>query len=327
MQKTFYKPSKLPTKQLFKTLLTFCTHKDKSMRKSPFYASNKGGEAFLKSLFAICVIFATASLYALDIPKQSGEWVYFKDEVPGVFIGVLSYDDSTIQARLAGKEKLALYLKIDTSKGYLDFSGERIESEKKAEDAQLINHLHEVLWSLDKIAEGFVVARGKTLSATDRTFEQFPGFEKLTPKKHSFRRNKKAQPLEITLDDTCLVLDGDWVAIAENCWALGNVANITTAKAQGPANDELVARLTESSDGTYKNLSTAKITKTQGYKLSIEVYDSKTNALMINFMRLTPSVKGEGFFFFSMAVMKDVYEKNRKYFDAIESSFSILELP
>lgn len=281
----------------------------------------------MRRAILVGVALTFASLWALEIPKESGEWVYFRDEEAGSYIGILSYDDSTIQARSVGKSKLALYLTLDYSKGYLDFSGERIESEKKAEDAALINHIHEVLWALGDVAEGFVVSRGQLLSSEDKSFEEFPGFEKLAPKKHTFRRNKKAQKVDIDLGEESLILDEEWVAIAQNCWALGAVANLTTAKVDGAPSEYLIKKLTESSDGAYKNLATLKVTKSPNYRLAIEVYDKATNALMYNVIKLIPTKAGDNFFFYSITVMADVYNKNKKYFDAIENSYTIMELP
>lgn len=93
------------------------------------------------------------------LQDNSGEYVYYKDNTftRESYIGILYYDDATLQLRYAApkskkdnlpEKQIALLVSIDPEKEYLDMKGERILTTilPNKEDTDIVNYLHDILY-------------------------------------------------------------------------------------------------------------------------------------------------------------------------------------
>jgi len=123
----------------------------------------------MKKLFLSLLLVATSfmAVFALPgfqtfIPNNSGEYVYYKDSTftRESYIGILFYDDSTLQLRYAApkskelqlpEKEIAILVSINPEKDYIDMTGERIITKTmfNEEDTDIINYLHDILYEFD----------------------------------------------------------------------------------------------------------------------------------------------------------------------------------
>ena len=131
------------------------------------------------------------------IPDQSGQFVYYKDSTfeRESYFGIVYYDDSTYGLRyfapaqtkstpLLPAKDVSILVTLDPAKNYVDLTGERILSGTTAEDTELINYLHDMLYELTSRRQkaGNVTA----MISIPQKFEQFGGdvtvtFDPLVP--------------------------------------------------------------------------------------------------------------------------------------------------
>lgn len=147
-----------------------------------------------KTLFialSLPLAFATVPLAALpgvtrQLEDASGEYVFYRDATfeREAYVGFVFYDDSTYGARfyapaVANKKApraakdIQLYVTVDATQPHLELTGERIASAVTAEDTDLVNYLHDLLYELTARRQkaGEV---SSTVSVT-QDFEQFGG--------------------------------------------------------------------------------------------------------------------------------------------------------
>ncbi|MCR4743053.1 MAG: hypothetical protein K5866_09320 [Treponema sp.] len=115
-------------------------------------------------LLILVITLFTANIFAMPgfesfIQDNSGEYVYYKDNTftRESYIGILYYDDSTLQLRYAApkskkdnlpEKQIALLVSIDPEKDYLEMTGERILTTilPNKEDTDIVNYLHDILY-------------------------------------------------------------------------------------------------------------------------------------------------------------------------------------
>jgi len=112
----------------------------------------------------ISCIFCALPFFAMPgfkpyIPDNSGSYVYYKDNsfTRESYIGILYYDESTIQIRYAApqskdlalpQKEISLLISLNPEKDYLEMTGERIITDfmPNEEDTDIINYLHDILY-------------------------------------------------------------------------------------------------------------------------------------------------------------------------------------
>ena len=148
-------------------------------------------------LSIITTILLTTSVFALPgftsfIPDSAGEYVYYRDTsfTRASYIGILGYDDSTIQIRyfapqddaamLPAKE-IAILLTVDPKADFWNMTGEKIISTilPDTDDTDIVNYLHDLLYefSARRISQ-VAVESGKEI--VDQDYAQFGGKVALT---------------------------------------------------------------------------------------------------------------------------------------------------
>src|SRR5574344_717620 len=95
------------------------------------------------------------------IPDTSGDYVYYKDtSFPrDSYIGFLYYDEGTYSVRYYApavtdkanpqpEKNIEILFTMNTQKAYVELTGERILSNATAEDTDLVNYMHDLLYEL-----------------------------------------------------------------------------------------------------------------------------------------------------------------------------------
>ncbi len=148
-------------------------------------------------LSIITTILLTASVSALPgftsfIPDSAGEYVYYRDSsfTRESYIGILGYDESTIQIRyfapqddtamLPAKE-IAILITVDPKSDFWNMTGEKIISTilPDTDDTDIVNYLHDLLYefSARRISADAVESDKLTF---DQDYAQFGGKVALT---------------------------------------------------------------------------------------------------------------------------------------------------
>lgn len=115
----------------------------------------------------ICLITLASSAFAIPyfstiVKDEAGEFVYYQDSsfIRESYIGILSYDDTTLQIKyyapadleknLAEKE-IALLVTLNPDTSYMELTGEKIISEisPDSEDVDIVNYLHDILYEFN----------------------------------------------------------------------------------------------------------------------------------------------------------------------------------
>ena len=142
-------------------------------------------------------ILLTAAAVALPgftsfIPDSAGEYVYYRDSsfTRESYVGILAYDDSTIQIRyfapqddtaMLPSKEIAILITVDPKSDFWNMTGEKIISTilPDTDDTDIVNYLHDLLYefSARRIAAGAVESDKLTL---DQDFAQFGGKIALT---------------------------------------------------------------------------------------------------------------------------------------------------
>ena len=124
------------------------------------------------------------------IPDSSGEYVYYADSsfTRESYIGILYYNDGTYAFRYYApvdkenhllEKDITIYFAIDTEASYLSLTGERIEGETEASDAEIINYLHDIFYEFVSRRQDAEVNGAKDVVSQEE-FMQFGGNVKIT---------------------------------------------------------------------------------------------------------------------------------------------------
>lgn len=148
-------------------------------------------------LSIITSIIISAASFALPgftsfIPDSAGEYVYYRDSsfTRESYIGILGYDDATIQiryfapqddeAKLPAKE-IAILITVDPKADFWNMTGEKIISTilPDTDDTDIVNYLHDLLYefSARRISAG-TIESDKVIAEQD--FAQFGGNVSIT---------------------------------------------------------------------------------------------------------------------------------------------------
>ena len=143
-------------------------------------------------LSIITTILLTASVFALPgftsfIPDSAGEYIYYRDTsfTRESYIGILAYDNSTIQIRYIApenetaklpKKDIAILITVDPKADVWTMTGEKIISTilPDSDDVDIVNYLHDLLYefSARRISQ-IAVESDKVI--VDQDYAQFGG--------------------------------------------------------------------------------------------------------------------------------------------------------
>ena len=148
-------------------------------------------------LFILASIILNITVAALPgttqfIPDSAGEYVYYRDTsfTRESYIGILAYDDSTIQIRYFAPQdntamfpakEIAILITVDPKADFWNMTGEKIISTilPDTDDTDFVNYLHDLLYefSARRIKAGTVESDKQII---DEDFAQFGGKTAIT---------------------------------------------------------------------------------------------------------------------------------------------------
>ena len=139
-------------------------------------------------IFTICVSVFSLPGYKENLPTESGEYVFYRDFtfVQETYLGFLYYDECTIGVRYfsKGKSDIQILFSLDTSKDFIELTGERIISQITPEDVEIVNYIHDMIYEFStrrkKIQSEFDLLKNNSSSVTKQIvstqdFQQFGG--------------------------------------------------------------------------------------------------------------------------------------------------------
>ncbi len=143
-------------------------------------------------LSLIISILITTNITALPgftsyIPDSAGEYVYYRDTsfTRESYIGILGYDDSTIQIRyfapqddeaMLPSKEIAILITVDPKSDFWNMTGERIVSTilPGTDDTDIVNYLHDLLYEFSSRRNSAVAVESASL-IEDQEYAQFGG--------------------------------------------------------------------------------------------------------------------------------------------------------
>lgn len=139
-------------------------------------------------IFTICVSVFSLPGYKENLPTESGEYVFYRDFTfaQETYLGFLYYDEGTIGVRYfsKGKSDIQILFSLDTSKDFVELTGERIISQITPEDVEIVNYIHDMIYEFStrrkKIQSEFDLLKNNSSSVTKQIvstqdFQQFGG--------------------------------------------------------------------------------------------------------------------------------------------------------
>lgn len=182
-----------------------------------------------------------------------------------------------------------------------------------------------------KLADGTVLLKccttGQLIDGADLSFDNFTGFPQNKYKKGQ-QSYKKAKSTEYTVANQTITLDKNWNQPMDNFWTLGDDAILSLATAPTISNDKnlsdnyLIRKFIKSTENSYTNFDTLQIKTTENkLEIQVEVYQPITNNTVVNYKIFTENEETKNLDFFVMAVFKQPWLNNKKYFDQIINSY------
>lgn len=144
-----------------------------------------------KIFFSVSIFFVSFSLFALPgvnskIADTSGQFVYYKDSTfeRESYFGIIYYDEGTYGLRyfapaqtdvspLKPKKDIFILFSLDSTKDYVELTGERILSAINPDDTDIINYLHDLIYELT--ARRQKAGQVSEKLSVQQDFEQFGG--------------------------------------------------------------------------------------------------------------------------------------------------------
>ena len=141
-----------------------------------------------KKIFSLFIFVFIISNFIFALPgfkpylkDVSGDFVFYKDYTfkRESYVGFLMYDEGTYCARYfapKNEEKPAKEVKIlftvNTDKDFMELTGEKIISGRQADDTEVINYLHDMIYELNarRIKAGSVTPKDVDFSDDDVPF-------------------------------------------------------------------------------------------------------------------------------------------------------------
>lgn len=171
----------------------------------------------------------------------------------------------------------------------------------------------------------FVATAGRLLSSQDTAFDDFKGFPKENlDEEHKNIKIKKSSTKKIqTQDGITFDLDKNWSQKMENLFVYDDYAIIAFAPLPNEQLYFVNRQMLLSSGSSFLNWQTVKSSawNANQKKCTVEgiFYDAETSSVTKSIKIVTPTENG--YSFFSLTTFLSIYEKNKKYFDAIIKSY------
>uniref|UniRef100_UPI003890A945 hypothetical protein n=1 Tax=Treponema sp. TaxID=166 RepID=UPI003890A945 len=146
---------------------------------------------FKRTFLSLLIFLSAAALSALPgvipaVPDFSGQYVYYRDFSfeRESYIGILYYDESTYALRYFApvvndkknpkpEKNIHILFTLDSSKNYVELTGERILTSIAPEDTDLVNYIHDFIYEMTKRRQN---AGEVTESKSEyQDYEQFGG--------------------------------------------------------------------------------------------------------------------------------------------------------
>ena len=118
-----------------------------------------------KKIFSFFVFILVISNFIFALPgfssylkDVSGDYVYYRDYsfVRESYVGFLMYDEGTYAARYfapktenAPAKEVKILFTVNTGKNFMELTGEKIISAREADDAEIVNYLHDMIYELN----------------------------------------------------------------------------------------------------------------------------------------------------------------------------------
>lgn len=177
----------------------------------------------------------------------------------------------------------------------------------------------------------YVATIGRINSTEDKSFENFKGFPSdFKEKKHKAKISRKTETEKVELNGFVFSVYSDWERHAENMFTLGDFAVLFETPAfENPTSENKVPeknldfikrRFLLSSGQNYIDFANLKFADNS---FSADYYNFETGNVTKSFKKFLKNEKSGSYEYFSLSVFRDVYEKNKKYFDKIVESFEI----
>lgn len=190
----------------------------------------------------------------------------------------------------------------------------------------------EEICGVDKKPVFKIETAGFLANSGDSSFTDFKGTSILPKdKKRTFKRNKKAEEIEIIGGTQHLTLDSQWKQSMENLWLLGDFALISMNEMPMPdemknspmAFDILLRRFSLGTTQSYSLWSQRRITRNENSIVVMNTFlQSDSNDLTRDFKIITKKQDGN-FALVTFTVFDGVYQKNHAYFDSILKSYKV----
>ena len=184
----------------------------------------------------------------------------------------------------------------------------------------------------------YAVTTGRIVSSSDTSFEDFEGLpEKFTDTKRSFKKHKKATASQFTYDERVTIhLDSQWEQSMENVWkcqdsaflSIGAIPQNHTIPSEGEEEHKvavspfIVRQLIQSVGNSYVDLKSVDVKNNASSSIISAVFfqpDSGTATENIKSVQKTADKQ----YVISLTVFKNLYDKNKTYFDGIINGVEI----
>ncbi len=190
-----------------------------------------------------------------------------------------------------------------------------------------------------------VLTCGKLSNSQDSSFETFKGVQGLPKdKKRNFKTSSKAKKLQVNFETDFnskkivqnLTLDETWKAGMENLWLLGDYALLSLSVIQNPQqnvpnlnqenfSDILIRRFIQSTNQSYALFPYLNLEQTENsVKITNVFFEPQTQNVTRDIKILTRlSDSEEVYALLTLTMFDNVYQKNKKYFTSILSTYKI----
>lgn len=140
--------------------------------------------------FSLCAVLSALPGVTQKIPDSSGQFVYYKDSSfeRESYFGAVYFNDNTYGVRyfapaktditpLLPKKDIYILFTMDSSKNYVELTGERIMSAVSPEDTDIINYLHDMVYELSSRRQK--AEEVESAISIEQVYEQFGGNVKI----------------------------------------------------------------------------------------------------------------------------------------------------
>ncbi|MDO4507184.1 MAG: hypothetical protein Q4B64_09560 [Spirochaetales bacterium] len=172
---------------------------------------------------------------------------------------------------------------------------------------------------------------GLLADSSDSSFTEYKGANGLPKdKKRVFKKDKKADVVEVNGGSQKITLDTQWQQSMQNLWLLGDYALLSINEMGVPSDistekalDILTRRFSNSTTHSYSIRQQSKITRETGKVSVMNVFFQPETENVTRDFKIIAKTKKGNFAMLTCTVFDSVYQKHRVYFDSILKSYSV----